>query len=321
MSRNNIKFWFNHIDLIFANLKNHSLDYDDKDKRRIFVDRKSDLLFVAHLDTVQEPKISELQKTDNGTILKGAGFDDRLGCYAAYRLSKQLNADLLLTDNEEKGQSTAQHHICKPYNWVAEFDRAGDDVVTYDCGSKKFIKAIKKHWKEGWGSFSDICQLKTKACCLNVGIGYEQAHSENSTVNLDVYIGQIEKFKLFCEHNRNKKFVRRNKPKQRYIFSGYGYGTTYQNRQGIFTGRDSYFNDDYYDNRYKLKINSKPEEEKTEENESTILLPGEFDFCDYCLERFNWDELIDVDGDMSWMLCQECAIKLFPAVSEYKRCM
>jgi hypothetical protein len=307
MSRNKIKFWFSHIDLIFANLKDYALDYDDKEKRRIFVDRRSDILFIAHLDTVQEPKITGIEKTDDGQILQGAGFDDRLGCYAAYRLSKQLKADLLLTDNEEKGQSTAQHHTCKPYNWIAEFDRAGNDVVTYDCDSKKFIKALKKHWTKGFGSFSDIVQLKTKACCMNVGIGYEKAHSEDSTVNIDVYIEQIEKFKLFCEQNRNRKFIRSNKPKQRFIYTGYGFGR----------GLNDYY-DDYYNRDYSLYI-PKPQVIEPENKSSEIILPGEFDYCDYCGKRFNWDELIDIDGDMSWLLCSDCAAGLFPNIKEYQR--
>ena len=49
------KFWFKPIDKIFSTFGDHVLDGNDPKKRRIFIDRGSDILFVAHLDTVLDP--------------------------------------------------------------------------------------------------------------------------------------------------------------------------------------------------------------------------------------------------------------------------
>jgi hypothetical protein len=135
-----------------------------------------------------------------------AGLDDRLGCHIAYTLSEKLNADLLLTDNEETGKSTAQYHTCKNYNWIAEFDRCGTDAVTYELDNKKFLNQLKKHFKIGIGSFSDIAFLNTDACCVNIGIGFYDAHSQYSFFEPKIFQSQIVKFMKFYNENKNKKF-------------------------------------------------------------------------------------------------------------------
>jgi hypothetical protein len=170
-----------------------------KKERRIFIDRNSDILFIAHIDTVLEPKL--IKKTKHR--IYAHGLDDRLGCLIASELSEQLNADLLLTDYEEFCQSTARFHTCKDYNWIAEFDRGGADVVTYSLDSKEFLGSLSEYFQIGIGSYSDICDLKTSACCMNVGIGYEFAHSKDSYVTIKKMQKQIDQFILF--HNRYKQ--------------------------------------------------------------------------------------------------------------------
>ncbi len=171
--------------------------------RRIFIDNSSDILFVAHVDTVLPPKIKKRTKKR----LHASGLDDRLGCLLAYELGTELQADILLTDDEEKCCSTAQYHICKNYNWVVEFDRAGNDVVTYGNESYAFNQALLKYWNLGFGSYSDIADLPTTACCFNLGIGYQHAHSKDSYVDLKVLAVQIIKFKDFYEKYNATKFV------------------------------------------------------------------------------------------------------------------
>ncbi len=200
----NIKYWLKPIDELFADLDHYVYDKNDKDKRRIFVNRSSDVLFVAHLDTVLEPKF--IKQTKNH--IHATGLDDRLGCMIAYQLSKELGADLLLTDNEEKCSTTAKYHECKDYNWIAEFDRASSDVVTYDLENDEFLDKLAEYWKIGWGSYSDICSLKTTACCLNVGIAYEHAHSRDSYVDKRAMDTQIKLFRKFYNEHKDTKFVR-----------------------------------------------------------------------------------------------------------------
>ena len=209
----NLKPWMRPIDRIFNEYKAYVLTDTHivpfrKDKlaptRRIFIDRNSPVLMVAHLDTVMPPRLHGRFKD----ILYGAGFDDRLGCFLAYNLSQELNCDLLLTDLEESGQTTAQHHTCKDYNWVVEFDRAGNDVVTYDMDNPTFLANLADYWRVGYGSFSDISMLSTKACCMNLGIGYANAHAANSTVDLAMLEKQLDLFRKFYALHSKTKFVR-----------------------------------------------------------------------------------------------------------------
>lgn len=214
---NRLKYWLRPIDEIFNSFSLFVLDNDNKTKRRIFIDRDANVLFVAHLDTCQKPKF--FYKTRKRIF--ASGLDDRLGCLIAYELSEQLGADLLLTDNEESFESTAKNHDCKNYNWIVGFDRYRDDVVVYDCGSKSFESAISEYWKIGLGSFSDISLLQTENCCMNLGIGYYNAHHKNSYVTIKTVYRQIEKFKLFYAKYKDVAFIRDIKFQEDYVLNGY----------------------------------------------------------------------------------------------------
>ncbi|HDY67366.1 MAG TPA: hypothetical protein ENH85_06230 [Candidatus Scalindua sp.] len=139
--------------------------------RRIFIDRGSDVLFMAHIDTNCAPEL----KKHAGNRLWAAGLDDRLGCALASHLAECWGVDLLLCDFEEEAKSSGQYHELKDYNWIAEFDRNGGDVVTYDLDNDEFLENLNRYFKVGWGTFSDLCMLNTTACCVNIGIGYKHA--------------------------------------------------------------------------------------------------------------------------------------------------
>jgi len=201
---NKLKYWLRPIDDIFHDFDDFNLNTNDIAKRRIFIDRDADVLFVAHLDTVIKPKF--IHKTKKR--IYATGLDDRLGCLIAYELSKQLNADLLLTDHEESFKSTAQYHDYKDYKWIVEFDRYRDDVVVYNCGSKEFESALSEFWKIGIGSFSDICLMDVSCCCMNFGIGYYNAHGNDSYCTIKQVYRQIEKFKLFYAKYKDTAFIR-----------------------------------------------------------------------------------------------------------------
>ena len=201
---NKLRYWLKSKQDIFRDFEKYVLDIDDDIKHRIFIDRNSKVLFVAHLDTVLEPKF--LRK--NKKRIYATGLDDRLGCLAACELSQQLGTDLLLTDHEESFESTAKYHDCKDYNWIVEFDRYRDDVVVYDCGSKDFDNTIMNHWRLNTGSFSDICLMNVTCCCMNLGIGYYNAHGRDSYVVIKEFYRQIEKFRLFYDKYRDTVFVR-----------------------------------------------------------------------------------------------------------------
>ena len=221
-----LKFWMQPTDNIFLHFADKVIGFKLGGKtlndRRIFIDNGGDILFVAHVDTVLPPKIKKRTKNR----LHASGLDDRLGCLLAYELGIKLQADILLTDDEEKCQSTAQYHICKNYNWVVEFDRAGDDVVTYENDSYAFNQVLLEHWNIGFGSYSDISDLPTTACCFNLGIGYQHAHSKNSYVDLETLKTQIEKFMVFYEEYNTVKFVADEKLHQKVLTNSVIYDDT-----------------------------------------------------------------------------------------------
>lgn len=194
--------WLEPVDTIFDRLKGDTLDYDNPIKRRVFIDRGAKVLFMAHLDTVQPPKFYKIKNQR----LYASGLDDRLGCYIAYKLSQELDVDLLLTDHEESGQTTAMYHTFKDYNWICEFDRAGDDVVHYGLVNRDWLDALETTWKAGHGVYSDICSIKTDACCMNLGIGYNFAHSKDSYVDIPTCNDQIDKFVAFYHKHKDTRF-------------------------------------------------------------------------------------------------------------------
>ncbi len=204
-----LKFWMSPKESLFLHFSQNIMGSKieagkhSSNSRRIFIDNGGDVLFVAHLDTVLPPKIKKCTKKR----LWATGLDDRLGCLLAYELGAKLCADILLTDDEEKCVSTAQHHMTKNYNWTVEFDRVGDDVVTYGIDSHDFRMALTECWDIGIGSYSDIVDLPTLTCCFNLGIGYECAHSKDSYVDFRILRQQLRKFEWFYEKHHDTKFM------------------------------------------------------------------------------------------------------------------
>lgn len=204
---------------IFQTHNNHVLDVIDNESHRIFIDREASVLFVAHLDTIHPPKIRRAYKH----ILFAQGLDDRLGCMLAYTLSKELGVDLLITDHEERCATTAAYHDCKDYNWIVQFDREGIDVVTYGLDNSEFHQALSQLWTIGIGSYSDICDLKTDACCFNLGIGGYRSHQKTALVDMRETASQIDLFRQFYADNKDIRYTRDttgqfDSPYEDYIF-------------------------------------------------------------------------------------------------------
>jgi hypothetical protein len=150
-----------------------------------FADHGSDILFVAHLDTVvpHEDRLTNFCETAAGLVVHSGALDDRLGAYIGLEWMPRLLgkdwADILLTVGEESGQSTAEFFDPpegREYKWMIEFDRKGTDVVMYEYGDFKSEKLVEDHtslWV-GRGSFSDICYLNHLGIKgFNWGTGYD----------------------------------------------------------------------------------------------------------------------------------------------------
>jgi hypothetical protein len=175
---------------------------DDKKGQLVFQDNGAKILAVSHLDTVgwsPNPII-----TKNG-ISNCRQCDDRLGTWTILSGLKPFNLeiDILLTDFEEIGESTAQYFKSeKQYNWMFEFDRAGVDVVMYNYHTKELSDTLsdKYEFTVGRGSFTDICYLEGLGCKgFNFGTGYHMAHQDKCHAIFKELIGSAGRFRKFYE--------------------------------------------------------------------------------------------------------------------------
>jgi hypothetical protein len=162
-----------------------------------FKNNGSKILAVAHLDTVLNPT----PLWHEGDLIAHPCLDDRLGVYLLTDLLATLGVefDLLLTEGEEIGKSTAAHFVpSKDYNWMFSFDRAGTDVVMYQYQDPLMERMIEHHGFEvGVGSFSDISFMGHLGCKgFNFGTGYYNNHSPEAYAVLGHTKSMVEKF---CE--------------------------------------------------------------------------------------------------------------------------
>lgn len=186
-----------HQDAFFAPLHNLPGQWGAKNDHK-FIDNGGDVLVVAHTDSVVNMKWLH---ADNN-IIRCPMLDDRIGVWIAlYELPRMgIKVDVLLTKDEEFGASTASHFVpTKSYNWIAEFDRGGDDVALYqykDAYTDKLVSAAG--YKPSYGIYTDISDMEFMGIkAFNFGVGYRDYHSANAhiyTHDLSVLMGRFAKF-------------------------------------------------------------------------------------------------------------------------------
>lgn len=178
----------------------------------------SKVLAVAHMDTVRETGSFRYVKTGKDIIVASPNLDDRLGIYVILDLLPQFGivTDVLLTDNEECCDSTAQFfpEVTKgggiEYNWIIEFDRAGEDVVLYGYEDTPDLKPALEAvgFSVGQGSYSDICELYSmQTGAFNMGIGYHFQHTPQCIASIGQLGRQLSRFESFYKTNYEKKFL------------------------------------------------------------------------------------------------------------------
>jgi hypothetical protein len=161
----------------------------------VFRDRGERVLAVAHLDTV----LPCTQFVRDGDRVYCPALDDRLGVYLLSDLLPLLGVkfDLLLTDGEERGCSTARWFVPpRRYNWMFSFDRAGTDVVMYQYDTPMSRRLLHRAgFRVGVGSYSDIADLDFLNCSgFNFGCGYHRQHKPDCFADLSETRGMVEQF-------------------------------------------------------------------------------------------------------------------------------
>ena len=179
------------------------------DRFYYFQDNGSDILAVAHLDTVQEDRTCTITPTAAGLLACSGGLDDRLGAYVILEMLPRLgvNCDILLTTDEEMARSTGIEFVpTKSYNWMIQFDRGGTDVVMYQYETDELVDLVENCGAHvGVGSYSDIADLDHLGCAgFNWGVGYQDYHSPRSHAWLDDTFRMVARFVKFYHQNADK---------------------------------------------------------------------------------------------------------------------
>ena len=193
-----------------VDLKTNEQLYNAKKEPKFYIhrDNGSDVLGIAHLDTVQQDRgCSVVFSKTLGKLVLSGGLDDRLGAYIILEMLPRLGitCDWLLTTDEETGGSTAQYFEGegKKYNWMFSFDRMGTDVVMYDYRTKELadlVEAAGAH--TGHGSISDISYLKNLGISgMNWGCGYQDYHTMRGHAYLFDTFKMVTSFVRFYQQN------------------------------------------------------------------------------------------------------------------------
>ena len=184
--------------------RNYGESIDNPDGECIYRDNGSDVLIVAHLDTVlwaKRPKFSR------DRISRCPQLDDRLGAAIALDLVGELLGfapDVLLTDCEEVGRSTASY-LSREHRLAIQFDRAGSDVVNYSENYPSLDSTLATCGiVQGTGSYSDVAELSGPA--LNWGCGYHDQHTSGCYCDLAEVELQLLKFAFWYREFGARQF-------------------------------------------------------------------------------------------------------------------
>lgn len=187
----------------------------------IYKDNNAKVLAVAHLDSVQKSKHFRVREKKG--IVYSPQLDDRAGVYTILDLLPSLGVetDILLTDLEEVGQSTAKRfQTTKEYNWIFSFDRREDDVVGYGFDDKEWREIVKAAgFRAASGSVSDIAYMEELGCKgFNFGVGYKDEHSVGASLSVKQLRKQVTKFVDFWKANKDTKFAHE---KKKYTYNSF----------------------------------------------------------------------------------------------------
>ncbi len=175
----------------------------------LHVDNGSPVLGVVHLDTVLNWDIPGYDSVTDTVF--GPQLDDRLGLWCILDLLPSLGivSDILLTDSEETGNSTAQYfQPNKKYNWLYQFDRNGMKSALYQYHTDTLANTLESSGLPvEWGTYSDICMLSGLGCAgINIGTGYYNEHMHTCFARLSETRSQVQRFAAFYREHYAVKF-------------------------------------------------------------------------------------------------------------------
>lgn len=190
---------------------------EEDSSRFNFIDNGGDILIVAHTDSVTDhPRVDADKHAIASPVL-----DNRIGVWLALcELPRYgIKADILLTEGEETGQSTAFFFRTeKKYNWIAEFDRMGFDCALYQYMDADTCEMVAKAgYTPVHGSFTDICDLGHLGVkAFNFGVCYRDYHSERAhIITAELHVA-IQMFLYFYDMYKDTVMPHDNTAKKYY---------------------------------------------------------------------------------------------------------
>jgi hypothetical protein len=209
----------------------------------IYKQNNANILAVAHLDSVHGHNHFGLIESKDETRIYCPTLDDRLGAYLILEFLPLfgLKYDILLTDNEETGNTSAKIFNLpkgKKYNWMFSFDRHGDDVVHY-----RYYEIRKYLEQAGFGSteishgaFSCIDSLDKLECLgANFGTGYHEEHNLWAYAVMGETIKNVNRFLDFYDKFANQHLEYKSTPITTYPSHGEEDWEGYGRNQPILT--------------------------------------------------------------------------------------
>lgn len=190
---------------LFSRLENEhgfTIRNADTDQQYAYRAGAIPVLGVAHADTVLES--SYFAHSAGGETVYSPELDDRLGIWTLLHGLPAIGCagySILITDNEEIGQSTAGDFVPpRDYNWLFQFDRRGTGAVAYEFSDNGVFDGLlsSAFGTLHQGSFSDICKLAHLGVkAMNVGTAYYGEHTEGCYADMSQLADQMLRFKRF----------------------------------------------------------------------------------------------------------------------------
>jgi hypothetical protein len=175
----------------------------------VFQDNGCRVLAVCHLDTVHPYRGYQYERQHDR--LWCSTLDNRLGAYLMLDFLPDLGLsfDVLLTDHEETGRSTARFFAPpREYNWIFSFDAPRNHVKMYDYASRDSLTLLHSYGFVPVHHLiaSDICSLPQQSCkAFNIGCGVSKMHSKKyAHANLAVARKSMGQFVDFFQHYENR---------------------------------------------------------------------------------------------------------------------
>ena len=180
-------------------------------------------LLICHADTVLASRA--YLYSAKTSVVTSSELDDRLGIAVLLAIIQSSGMDclhlsdcaMLITDNEEMGQSTSALFAadCKQNperfgspNWLLNFDRRGSDSVCYGYENDT-LSSLLRHCGHtiGQGTCSDISRMESLGVSgVNIGVGYQNEHSLKCFVYLRDTLQSIIRAECFCSQFRHIRF-------------------------------------------------------------------------------------------------------------------